>query len=64
MYGPMRLHEVSLLNYQKTTNSTVNRNLAIVRPCVLDLSFIVTHVHQKLKALFCHINFDYYEKFC
>ena len=31
---------------------------------VVDLSFIVTRLHQKIKVLFCHINFDYYEEFC
>ena len=30
MYGVMTLYEVSLLNYQKTRNSAVNRNLASV----------------------------------
>ena len=30
MYGVMILYEVSLLNYQKTRNSAVNRNLASV----------------------------------
>ena len=33
--------------------------LPMVRPHVVDLSFIVTCAHQKIKALFCHINFDY-----
>ena len=36
----------------------------LVRPRVVDLSFIVARVHQKIKALFCRINFHYYEKFC
>ena len=31
----------------------------MVRPHVVDLSFIVTCAHQKIKALFCRINFDY-----
>ena len=31
---------------------------------IVDLSFIVTCAHQKIKALFCHIIFDYYNKFC
>ena len=35
----------------------------IFRSRVVDLSFIVTHVHQKLKALFCCINFDYTKNF-
>ena len=30
MYGIMTLYEVSSLNYQKTTNSAVNRNLGSV----------------------------------
>ena len=30
MYGVITLYEVSLLYYQKTTNSAVNRNLASV----------------------------------
>ena len=30
MYGVMTLYKVSLLYYQKTTNSAVNRNLASV----------------------------------
>ena len=29
------------------------------RPRVLELSFIVIRVHQKIKALLCRINFDY-----
>ena len=33
--------------------------ITYIRPCVVDLSFIVTSTHQKIKALFCHINFDY-----
>ena len=35
----------------------------IFRPRVVDLSFIVTRAHQKIKALFCRTNFDY-KKFC
>ena len=35
-----------------------------IRPHVLDLSFIETHKHQKIKGLFCRINFDCYNKFC
>ena len=31
---------------------------------VVDLSFIVTHTHQKIKDLFHCINFDYYDKCC
>ena len=34
-----------------------------IRPRVLDLSFIVTRAHQKIKALFCRINFDYTTNF-
>ena len=37
-----------------------------LRPHVVDLSFIVTHqssAHQKIKALLCHINFDYMTNF-
>ena len=34
-----------------------------LRPRVVDLLFIVTRVHQKIKALFCHINFDYVTNF-
>ena len=30
-----------------------------IRPRVVDLSFIVTPAHQKIKTLFCRINFDY-----
>ena len=33
--------------------------VAVFRPHVADLSFIVTLTHQKIKALFCCINFDY-----
>ena len=33
--------------------------VAVFRPHVADLSFIVTRTHQKIKALFCRINFDY-----
>ena len=33
------------------------------RPRVVDLSFIVTRAHQKIKALFCRINFDYATNF-
>ena len=35
----------------------------IFRSCVADLSFIVTGTHQKIKALFCRINFDYTKSF-
>ena len=35
----------------------------IFRPRVADLSFIVTGTHQKIKALFCLINFDYTKSF-
>ena len=31
----------------------------MIRPQLVDLSFRVTRVHQKRKALFCRINFDY-----
>ena len=34
-----------------------------IRPRVVDLLFIVTSAHQKIKALFCHINFDYATNF-
>ena len=30
LYGVLTLYKVSLLSYQKTTNSAVNRNLASV----------------------------------
>ena len=35
----------------------------LFRAHVVDLFFIVTHVHQKIKALFCCINFDYTTNF-
>ena len=35
-----------------------------LRTHVVDLLFIVNHMHQKIKALFFGINFDYYKKFC
>ena len=35
----------------------------MLRPYVVDFSFIVTHAHQKIKALFCCINFDYITNF-
>ena len=35
-----------------------------LRTHVVDLLFIVTRMHQKIKALFFRINFDYYKKFC
>ena len=35
----------------------------ILRPRVVYLSFIVTRTHQKIKALFCCINFDYTTSF-
>ena len=35
----------------------------MVRSRVLDLSFILTRTHQKIKALFWSINFDYKTKF-
>ena len=34
------------------------------RPRVVDLSFIVTRAHQKIKALFFRINIDNDDKFC
>ena len=34
-----------------------------VMACAVYLSFIVTCVHQKMKASFCHINFDYTTNF-
>ena len=37
-------------------------NLAI-RPHLVDLLLIVMCTHQKLKALFFHINFDYLKNF-
>ena len=37
--------------------------LCLLRPHVVDLSFIVICAHQKIKALFCHINFDYATNF-
>ena len=30
-----------------------------IKPCEVDLSFIVNRMHQKIKALLCQINFDY-----
>ena len=35
----------------------------LFRPRVVDLLFIVTLAHQKIKALFCHFNFDYMANF-
>ena len=35
----------------------------LFRPHVADLFFIVTFAHQKIKALFCHFNFDYMANF-
>ena len=35
----------------------------VLRPHVIDLPFIVTCTHQKIKALFCHISFDYTTNF-
>ena len=37
--------------------------VAVFTPCVADLSFIVTCVHQKIKPLFCRINFGYTQNF-
>ena len=34
-----------------------------IRPHVVDLLFIVNCTHQKIKALFCCIDVDCYEKF-
>ena len=35
----------------------------IFRPCVAEFLFIVICTHQKIKALFSHINFDYMRNF-
>ena len=35
-----------------------------LRPRVVDLSFIVARAYQKIRALFCRVNFHYYDKFC
>ena len=37
--------------------------VAVFRSHVIDLSFIVTGTHQKIKPIFCCINFDYTKNF-
>ena len=37
--------------------------VAVFRSHVIDFSFIVTGTHQKIKPIFCRINFDYTKNF-
>ena len=39
------------------------QKLLLLRPRLVDVSFIVTCSHQKIKALFSRINFDYAKNF-
>ena len=43
----------------KTMHGDIILHICTIRPHVVDVSFIVTCTHQKIKALFCCINFDY-----
>ena len=52
-----------LINVKETINKFHPNCKDIVRPRVVDLLFIVTRAHQKIKALFCRINFDYATNF-
>ena len=52
-----------LINVKETINKFHPNCEDIVRPRLVDLLFIVTCAHQKIKALFCCINFDYTTNF-
>ena len=58
MYGVMALYEVSLLYYQKTTNSAVNRNLASVINNWNDSSNCFSEL-VKSYTYFCMVNMIY-----
>ena len=59
LYGVLTLYKVSLLSYQKTTNSAVNRNLASVINNGNDSS-ICFYGPVKSYIYFCMINMIYY----
>ena len=52
------------ISFRAETTNSFMKITYVVRPHVVDLSFVVTHTHQKIKALFCCINFECYKKFC
>ena len=59
------LHIDKKVIYRGKKSKTLNEVKPVenIRPCVVDLLFIVTCAFQKIKAYFCRINFDYTKNF-
>ena len=51
--------------YRGKRSKTLNevKQVENIRPCVVDLLFIVTCAFQKIRVYFCRINFDYMKNF-
>ena len=59
------LHKDKKVIYRGKRSKTLNEVKPVenIRPCVVDLLFIVTCAFQKIKVYFCCINIDYTKNF-